>query len=555
MVWHSHMLNPRPMLEDCIRHAKMKLWASGFPWDVINECINNTTMEYTPGKDSSVRFQNMTGLSWDNLHDSPTKVIECPICWMSLPVPWTNGKISPIVSRAFDDFYGFADHNFIAVCPRCNATIDHERLKVAKFRKDVQALLDRNLPMPGTLTTVGGIPRASVGSVECQTHFPNHFLLAANQPAKGERGITDAAMSDCTSVSSLVTLLERRVTARKILKNMNGRYKKSSSLWPSEKKSFRRMMLRYWDNLTPFAIDLVGAVIRQGSFVQKMDQIDWLHSPTIMSTMERLIGKYHVFLDIMVKNPQRMVVPTLDCDLAWHSHMLTPQRYYAYSIGATTKAGSPRLLNHDDKVDENKLSDGFAWTSKVYRKVTGGLLYSECLCWYCQATRGDDLTTTSIFFSASKSRARQEADNLHNNNNVSSDPNKNPHISAHSAIAPRETAGAERRAKMMYLQSKYRNELRRIEKRTGNRGNELGYPVDLPIYGPYMAAEIHSDAYACNPACADSGVGGCAAGTCGGAGACGGADASADSGACGSGGCGGGGGGCGGGGCGGGCGG
>jgi hypothetical protein len=27
------------------------------------------------------------------------------------------------------------------------------------------------------------------------------------------------------------------------------------------------------------------------------------------------------------------------------------------------------FIDHDDKVDEEKLSDGFAWTSKMYRRV------------------------------------------------------------------------------------------------------------------------------------------------------------------------------------------
>jgi hypothetical protein len=33
------------------------------------------------------------------------------------------------------------------------------------------------------------------------------------------------------------------------------------------------------------------------------------------------------------------------------------------------------------------ISDGFAWTSKMYRRATNGGIYSECTCWYCEATR------------------------------------------------------------------------------------------------------------------------------------------------------------------------
>lgn len=77
------------------------------------------------------------------------------------------------------------------------------------------------------------------------------------------------------------------------------------------------MMARYWDNSSEiFALDLVGAVIRQGTFVQKMDRIDWLHSPALPSTIDRLIYKYRIFFRIMAENPSRMAVPTLDVDLA-----------------------------------------------------------------------------------------------------------------------------------------------------------------------------------------------------------------------------------------------
>ncbi|KAK3060723.1 hypothetical protein LTS18_007901, partial [Coniosporium uncinatum] len=43
-----------------------------------------------------------------------------------------------------------------------------------------------------------------------------------------------------------------------------------------QRTAFRRMMSRYWYNSSPFALDLSSAVIRQGSFIEKMHNIDWL---------------------------------------------------------------------------------------------------------------------------------------------------------------------------------------------------------------------------------------------------------------------------------------
>lgn len=83
------------------------------------------------------------------------------------------------------------------------------------------------------------------------------------------------------------------------------------------KISIRRMMSRYWENSSIFSLDLVGAVIRQSSFIEKMHSIDWIHSPTVAGTMTRLITKYTRYFDIMEKYPSNVAVPTLDVDLAW----------------------------------------------------------------------------------------------------------------------------------------------------------------------------------------------------------------------------------------------
>jgi hypothetical protein len=63
-------------------------------------------------------------------------------------------------------------------------------------------------------------------------------------------------------------------------------------------------------------MDLAGTVIQQGTFIQKMDNLDWLHSPTLSTTMDRLIRKYKFFLEIIFKYPSQMAVLTLDVDLA-----------------------------------------------------------------------------------------------------------------------------------------------------------------------------------------------------------------------------------------------
>ena len=379
------------------------------------------------------------------------------------------------------------------------------------------------------------------------------------------------------------------------------------SLQKDEKIAVRRMMSRYWDNSSQFALDLVGAVVRQGTFVQKMDNIDWLHSPAVLETTLRLTRKYAIFFSIMSSNPGRMAVPTLDVDLAWHTHQLAPSRYFEYSMHRTSQDGRrATFIDHDDKVAEVKLSDGFEWTSKMYRKLTDGGIYSECTCWYCEATRGSDLQRRSsiILPTSSGTKARSAAAKLHDNPDISSDPDKNPHISAHSAVKTKSDVPAAKvsgmdanEVKFLKLRSEYERTRRRADKRSSrdgirrsddgtdakNGGNANAYaayplvwgvPVYVPFYAPYSGDPgVHSDAYAADPSCMNlhqGHSGNCAAGTCGGAvaaGSCGGMGGGCTggcAGGCGSAGgstgggggggnCGGGGGGCGGGGGGGGC--
>ena len=555
MVWHSHMLNPRCFLEDSIRYAKMSLWISGFPWDIINDCINDFTMGYDPGESAKLFFGSKTGLSWENLDDSPDKFVECPRCKQSVPVPWTAGEVNSSVDQIFETYYGFADKTFYASCTFCSTTINHERLKVAKFRKDLKALIEQRYPMPGTFYNTRGVPEAAV---DPPSTFPNRLLWAFQRSLVG---LNDTELEKCMTVSEIRHRLEMGISNQKeILLDVIGgtiRFDVSSEerrrleaigirvrsrLIAEEKIAFRRMMSRYWENHTPFAIDLVGAVVRQGVFVRKMDEIDWLHSPTVMATMGRLIEKYHVFMRIMVAHPLCMAVPTLDVDLAWHTHQLDPSRYYFHCLSETGNSGQtdrPYFIDHDDKVDEIKLSDGFEWTSKMYRKFTDGGVYSECTCWYCEATRVPDLYL-SILPTPSISRARAAADALHDR--IPPDQDKNPHISVHNAVTPQRTmvpGPTPRQVKSMLLRNNYEKALRRLQKRNKKQGKQpetnkkaetaddpqalrtaWGYPVFVPFYSPYVVdPSIHQGIYPGNPTCMSfvpGAHGNCAAGTCGG---------------------------------------
>jgi hypothetical protein len=144
--------------------------------------------------------------------------------------------------------------------------------------------------------------------------FPNKLLKA------GRVGMTIASATDPQKFSA--SFLEIRVEIEKGLRDRDVlRKAKQTILAPTlrkeEKIAIRRMMSSYWDNSSIFCMDLVGAVVRQGTFVEKMHGFGWLFSPTARSTMSRSIVKYERFFEIMAAYPGRVAVPTLDVDLVW----------------------------------------------------------------------------------------------------------------------------------------------------------------------------------------------------------------------------------------------
>ncbi|KAF2428684.1 hypothetical protein EJ08DRAFT_719442 [Tothia fuscella] len=557
MVWHSYMLNPRNFFEDCYRYGKMDFFATPMPWASIDKGIDIVTFIYTPTLKAVSNFEQSTGLKWDNLEDDMSKSLFCPTCAISISVPWTDGS-AWLDTEELNPGTGYADAGFTTSCMNCKTAITHDALRVQKFKTDMQACLRSDIPMPGTVLGVDGIPDAPVSYLpDGPSHyFPNVLIK------KGVEPLLPLVFSKPSStIDDIKDVFEEAIKDKALLIGVKGRRKR---LMPKERLAIRKMLSRYWFNSSPFALDLSGAVIRQGSFVEKMHNIDWLHSPALESTMKRLLTKYARFFALMVEYPRQVAVPTLDVDLAWHTHQLDPKEYYRYSYALTKK-----YIDHDDKIEETALSDGFTWTSKTYASKYKEP-YSECTCWYCEAIRESHTSTLSRVFKTSSATTSEK---LHSAN-LPSDPLKSVHISAHNAVRNSES-DAKSRVKAAELDKAYQRACANAKK----KGNPVpqrdayfysyawGYPMYMPMYYPYAVPIGYGGGgggvYCSDPCSVNSctgAYGACAAGTCGGmaaaGGSCGGASGGC-AGGCGGGaggGCGGGGGGgCGGGGGGGGC--
>ncbi|KAJ5888188.1 hypothetical protein N7495_008229 [Penicillium taxi] len=505
MVLHSHMLNPRDFLQDCLIHGKMSLWKAGFPFELVNNCINDDTLEYTVSQGSQTHFSDKVGLNWDNILDPLVKYIECPGCHKTLHVLWTwnKRKEGATPDELFKLSTGYADTCFKEICLHCKIEVDHGRLRVRKFWKDINDNIARDYPMPGSILNIKGMPENLAPDDYYKTWPKNVMNRLIYNIGKKLAVYTDP--TEPRDMSDIRSDIQAKLTAYSDRYQIFGPKSLKNPLKGDNKVYFQRTMTHYWENFSLFGLDLVGAVIRQGTFVQKMDNIDWLHAPTVMETAQRLISKYTVFMNIMISNRGEMAVPTLDIDLAWHTHQLMPQRYYRHT---TSKSGY--FINHDDKIEETQLSKAFEWTSKMYRRATNGEVYSACTCWYCEAVRVPDIYDGILRSIGSTSRAAKKADALHET--VSSDPEKNPHISAHNAVRPVEEAVRQVQSTylyQLYLKQNYAKAFRRSQKRqrlplpsktdaeggsssTSRAGPDYatplvwGLPINFPYYAPYM---------------------------------------------------------------------
>ncbi|PGH30144.1 hypothetical protein GX50_07078 [[Emmonsia] crescens] len=461
MVWHSYMLNPRIYLEDCIRLGRMSFWVAGMPWEAVDAALDIENFNFLPGDNAKEYFERMAGIPWDNILDSPAKLIKCPGCLTTIQAEWESKewKLDTLESP-FKHSDGYADKDFRKICPNCSLVILHSTLQVGQFRHDMARLQLYQTPMPGTLLSLNGLPKNTKHERHENMQLPNKIISKVLHNNLLDQ--TDFYKNPTATIETIRDYFEysfkkeRRLYAPAELPSPPGTRQ--------ENIAFRRLLSRYWGNSLIFGLDLVGAVIRQGTFITKMDTIGWIHSPTVQATMDHLLKRYTIFIHI-ISLYKKLTVPTLDIDLAWHTHQLAPQSYFRYSLHKT----SDRFIDHDDKVTEDKLNSAFEWTSKKYMEYTNGEPYSECICWYCEATR--EANYRPVMSMHPISRAKKLAESLHFEGKVSDDPNgANPHISTHNAVPIAKMQEAwmtesKHRGLQLRLKEYHEKAIRRVEKR------------------------------------------------------------------------------------------
>ncbi|RWA13914.1 hypothetical protein EKO27_g1179 [Xylaria grammica] len=549
--WDSFPKNPLVEADMCEDTAKYTTFSTKPPfkdrWKVklpplVNDAID-TNFNYKVSLDCMATWEETTSRKWDSANDSFFKTIPpCPQCGVKNAVPWSTCGMAEDSQNTPPSLagQGYGDGDFRTSCSHCGKILKRDYLEVFKFATDVKNLLAHERPMPGTILDSKTGMATTPGSQKDQFErtFPNRLIrynlrsrLYDPPPTSMDaiRKIIEEALADPEVIKQVerVTIVNKRKIWR---------------LGQEARVHVRKMMSRYWGNSSPFTLELGGAVLRQGIFTEKMFKMDWLHSPAARETMIRLIEKYNRFTEIMRQYPTQIAVPTLDVDLAWHTHQLSPASYYE---SMCTKTG--KFIDHDDKIAEDKLSTSFEWTSKVYQEMYGEV-YSECTCWYCESVRtsfSSGLAHRLPIFKSEKDKGGSypysAPDKFYQSGRAAlCPPNNSAHISAHNSVRVTENdsirSEVHHRIHLLH-QKRLEENYEKARKRAKKKGRDLPPRDDYYYYywgAPYLLyAPYVYPAYCVCPVYYDTTIiaagsgyyGACAAGTCGGtiaSGACGG---------------------------------
>lgn len=275
MVWHAYMLNPRWYAEDCERLpllARLKDLGDRLLPAVIE--IGDPTI-YHPSGTREISWAARTGMPWDPFEASRKTIhrrVRCPKCNKEVETPYLTPEGT-----------GYAQRKFAVACSSCRLSITKEGLGLAKFADDLVS--DHKTQHVGFGVYLAGTLHTEMKTTdEVRANRIKNAFVRANAlssrtqitRAQWRQEILEKFNYSIAALPAAVSLLLLDGGGRRIV---------------------NRILSAYTDD-RPFSIDLVGAVIRQGSFIEKMHsfgwtQADFFDAPQDEVVLVHAITRYH----------------------------------------------------------------------------------------------------------------------------------------------------------------------------------------------------------------------------------------------------------------------
>ncbi|OJA14891.1 hypothetical protein AZE42_13114 [Rhizopogon vesiculosus] len=330
-VWFVNLAVERWYAEDTTRISKLKpltKFSDYFPTLLANPDLLTTD---TPQPERVSAWERHTETPYDPFASIATlthKPVNCPRCSQTILAPFIQS-----------DGTGYAQSNFSINC-KCNYPITKELLGLHKFAKNAVESTSPDKYFAGTL------------------HTPRNIFDIKSGYVIRERLLT----------SDIFKLTKLNDPVGQILSNIlydAARMRTILSKHDMKPRLLNKIMSAYTDDRV-FSLDLVGAVLRQALFVKKMVDLGWTEAGYFSSevdvvALQHCVARYHAFLSLMAESPASFFVPTLDIDLAWHTHQLMASLYKSDCLILVG-----RFIDHDDKVEEDQLATSFDLTCRAW---------------------------------------------------------------------------------------------------------------------------------------------------------------------------------------------
>lgn len=142
---------------------------------------------------------------------------------------------------------GYGDIDLSYICHGCGTNIDHNILRVAKFKKETENLIMRDWPLGGTIInpTTGapdGPPEADFKSNAIT--FPNR-LIAMELRSQ----VLELVQGNNMTMNDVKELIEKSIIDKNLVKRVNSLSPfQAGFLKRPERLAIRKMMSRYWEN-------------------------------------------------------------------------------------------------------------------------------------------------------------------------------------------------------------------------------------------------------------------------------------------------------------------
>ncbi|KAJ8653623.1 hypothetical protein O0I10_010773 [Lichtheimia ornata] len=329
-MWHAHMLSPFRYFEDLARNVQFQSFKADFPLKLLH---TNGLMPEPSAKDLQV-WKELYGddepynLTADNVSKGDF-TMECSFCNKDMICSWpqyTNWRFDPNVSIQ---------------CHHCHEETTVYTVSLRNFAVDVERTGCR---LAGTLLRRNG----SLRLIDYPESRAMDQLVEIGKRLYPTTGLFDPK-------DSIDDLIEKIEACSK---------EKDCTFPHLTTRIVGCIRSAYHGNPSPFSIDLIQAVGRQHDFNHKATQVvNW----QVPFGIGRGIRQYYKFLTMMRRHRGEILVPTLEIDLAWHTHMLHPQKYREYTLQRVRQ-----YVNHDDNIDPVQLAKFEATTNKLWKKSYKG---------------------------------------------------------------------------------------------------------------------------------------------------------------------------------------